>query len=267
MNKRIPAALISLVLLAVACGRDDDASAGPTGPEPMTTLAGTSWVAQAIFVDGNPVEIVPRSRVTLVFGDEGGASGTTGCNGYFADVSFAGDRISFGQMGMTEMACEPPLMEQESMVFAIFAGADRWSLSGGVLNVESADGSGRIEFVEPTVTDADIAGTRWVLDTIIDGTTASTPVVGSDPALRLNPASGEITGSTGCNEINGEVAIALPAFSVENLVWTERGCEPALMDQEAFVLAVLLGADRIGVEGDRLTLSAPNGTALVYRAA
>jgi heat shock protein HslJ len=42
---------------------------------------------------------------------------------------------------------------------------------------------------------------------------------------------------------------------------TEIGCEPAVMDVEAAMLAVLAVVDRFDLDGDRLTFSNGDGTA------
>ena len=268
MKTRTPLALaLALALLAAACGGDDDPSPSTSGPPTTSSdLAGTSWEANEIYVDGNPIGIVAGSRVTLEVSADGAVGGTTGCNSYFGEAVITPGGIAIGQMGMTEIGCGEPLNTQENRVVTILQTADRWAIEGGVLSIGASDGSGGIDFVAPSpVVDALIEGTEWVLDTLIDGDAASTPVRGAEATIRFTAV--DFSGNTGCNDFGGEVVLAPPEISVENMAWTEQGCEGPVMDQEALVLGVLQAATSIEVQGDRLTITDDTGRGLVCLAA
>ena len=123
---------------AAACGSDD--------APPTPALAGTSWVADRVFVAGSPVPIVPDTQVTIDFSSDGRVTGRTGCNNFFGTATVSGDHITIGQLGMTEIAgmteigCEPPLHSQESRVIGILQGADRWSIADGMLSISGSTG-------------------------------------------------------------------------------------------------------------------------------
>ena len=57
-----------------------------------------------------------------------------------------------------------------------------------------------------------------------------------------------------------------PWGSFGDLFFTEIGCEPSVMDQEAFILDVLGSADRLEIAGDRLTIFS-GGRSLGFRGA
>lgn len=81
----------------------------PTPPATATLPAG-SWrvlTIQGQDVTGNP-------QATLEIAGDGSVSGTGGCNRIAGTVIVTGDRIAFGQMAVTDMACmSATTMEQE----------------------------------------------------------------------------------------------------------------------------------------------------------
>jgi len=261
--------VFAVAVVAAGCGGGDDSPSTTGGPDAAAPgLDGTAWEATEIYVDGEPVGIAAGSRVTFEVGADGAVGGTTGCNSYFGEAVITPGGIRIGQLGMTEMACDEPLNTQEATVIRILENADRWAITSGILTLGAADGSGGIDFVAPgPVIDALLSGTEWILETIIDGDAARTPVrEATEATIRFDVSANAFSGSTGCNDFNGEVIVAPPEISVENLAWTERGCEPAIMEQEIFVLEVIRAASEIGIAGDLLTVRDDGTRALVYRA-
>lgn len=89
----------------------------------------------------NGTPILPGSEITLRFTGEGRVAGKASCNRYGSTFSVEGDQIAFTQAMSTRMACPPTIMRQEQQFLAIFAGAARWSIADGALNLAAADGS------------------------------------------------------------------------------------------------------------------------------
>ncbi|GAA5194847.1 META domain-containing protein [Ferrimonas gelatinilytica] len=69
----------------------------------------------------------PYLELTL---DRAKAEGNSGCNQYFAEPVAAGQALSLTPAGMTLMACQPALMEQEQALMRHFAEANRTLLEG-----------------------------------------------------------------------------------------------------------------------------------------
>lgn len=90
-----------LTLLVAACVAPPPAKTSPDA----RPLAGTSWV----MVHETDARAVP----TIEFREAGRASGTTGCNQWFAQVDRSDAGLSFNAIGMTRRACEPSAMEIE----------------------------------------------------------------------------------------------------------------------------------------------------------
>ena len=85
-------ALVFALALLSAC-----TSAPPPSTSSLDYLNGTQW-RRVDDENANP------HGGTLAF-EDGRASGSTGCNRWFATVTQEGNDIRFGQMGMTRMAC------------------------------------------------------------------------------------------------------------------------------------------------------------------
>ena len=267
---QLAALLAALALIAAACGSD---SSETTVPDPATDpvdLGGTRWVADKITIGAAPVPIVPNAQPTLDFNDDGRSfGGSTGCNSYFGEYVQGDGTIQFGGMGMTEMACEPPLMQQESNVFSILEAASVFTLADGVLVIGQVGGS-TIEFIDRAVAfpDVELTGTQWVADTIISGGAASTMVPNAPVTLFIDAAASQATGSTGCNEYTASVEPGRTQLTFGQMAVTERGCVgEGIMDQEQFVLAIFQGELQVTIEGDRLTLLDRNGDGLGFKAA
>ncbi|HEX8901642.1 META domain-containing protein [Vitreimonas sp.] len=115
---------LASALVAAACAS--------TAPEPP--LSGTRWVAQSI--EGAPVAY---RTPTIEFAADR-ISGTGGCNRFFGGYTISGDRISFGGVGATEMACEPVVMAQEAAFHTALSSAQTYRREGETLILSSSAG-------------------------------------------------------------------------------------------------------------------------------
>ena len=119
--------LLPLLLAAAAC-------AGPGLPR----LGSGEFVAG----DVNGVPLVAGTRLTLVLGEDGQASGNGGCNSFTTTYRLQSqERIDFGPIASTRMACAPERMEQEARYFAILDAAGSYSVYGsGAVSIIAPDG-------------------------------------------------------------------------------------------------------------------------------
>ena len=267
-----------LALVAAACGDDSAVSSPTTSPvttSPITTsvpgsdaeaLAGTSWVAISMNVDSTDFAVVAGSEPSIEFGVDGrSVTGSTGCNIVSGDVSIGGGTIRLDEIAITERGClSPDINDQEARFLSVLAGVATLALDQGVLELSGSAGS--VSFTAPgPIVDATLDGTTWRLDTLSDGVAATSILSSTQPRLFVDVEGGSLRGTTGCNDFGGSVDVFGGAFSVSDLSWTEIGCESGVMTQEAFILDVLVKAERFDIEGDRLTISAAGGNSLIYR--
>lgn len=117
--------LLFSLLLLTACGGDAAIS-----------LEGTTW--QLVDLAGKP--LVSNHQPTMSF-DEGRVSGNASCNTYGGKYKLNADKIKFGMMMSTLMACaDNAAMEQEQQYLALLRNAETWELRDGQLYLFSAEG-------------------------------------------------------------------------------------------------------------------------------
>jgi heat shock protein HslJ len=117
-----------LVPLAVACGTQKAESGAVAVQEPVT---GIEWRVVSVTAGGTThrAPAVARLRIDA----EGRAAGNLGCNTFSAPATVQGDRITFGALRTTKMACDSARMAFER----ILAGA----LGGQTLTGTADDGT------------------------------------------------------------------------------------------------------------------------------
>lgn len=244
--------LLAAVLALTACGT----GAAEDGPD----VSG-EWQLRAGTADGADLPQPPGSTATLELATDG-ARGTAFCNSWFAEVRQDGESLSFDDIGRTEMGCEPDVMAAESAYLSALAVVDTAAVDGGELVLTG--GGVELRFgPAPTVTDRPLEGTRWVLESLVDGETASS--VQGEPTLQLG-ADGTAAFTTSCNGTAGVWRREGDVLTVEPGASSLVGCDPSAQVQDQQVVAVLTAGATVAIDGDRLTLTAPDGRGLVYRA-
>ncbi|MCK8787315.1 YbaY family lipoprotein [Roseomonas sp. NAR14] len=106
--------------------------AAPPGP------AGR-WLAEDIRGGG----VLDRVQSVLEITAEGAVSGTGGCNRIAGSASVTGNRIEFGQLISTMMACTPAVMDQERKFLDALKEARRWRLDAPRRKLLLLDGRDR----------------------------------------------------------------------------------------------------------------------------
>ncbi len=260
MNRMPAYMIIAAVLTLVACG-----SEGPGGSaQPGGSLTG-EWTMAEATVDGEPFDLSADRAVSLTVAGAD-VSGSSACNTYFGAVTVDGSAVQFTGLGGTEVACEEPLMALESAYLAALDRVREAADDGAQLMLTGAGVELRFDPVQPVEPSA-LVGTRWMLESVIgaggpDGS-ASSPV--GDPATLHLDADGTITGSTGCNDFGAMYELAGDVLELTDLAHTLVGCADAVAAQHSALIAVLSGPASISIDGQMLTLSAPDGSGLVYR--
>jgi heat shock protein HslJ len=188
--------------------------------------------------------------------------GTSFCNHYSSTYRLDGAALAIDGLDSTDMGCEPLVMAAESAYLSALGRADTVALDGADL-VLTGDGV-RLRFSGvPPVPDRDLVGTRWVLESLVDGEVASSTL--GEPAILLLDPERRATGSTGCRSVTGTWLPEDGALVIDDLQVT-GDCPPEVAPQDEHVAAVLTSGPTAEIEKDQLTLTAPDGRGLVYRA-
>lgn len=134
-------ALMSFVVLAQAQTTRDLST-------DQRVLTGTEWRLVSIGPAGSEASLVAGTTVTLKFGEDGRASGSTGCNSYGGTYQVRGDNISFGRLVSTRRAClDQNANQQEQRFLSALEAANRFRLSSNRLTLLSDRGRNALNFV------------------------------------------------------------------------------------------------------------------------
>jgi heat shock protein HslJ len=97
---------------------------------------GRQLVAEAV----NDVPVTGSRPPTLRLSN-GQVTGSSGCNTFTGSYKLTQERLEFGPLATTRMACEPAVMEQEARFLSILAAARSYSRYGnGSLSIIAPDG-------------------------------------------------------------------------------------------------------------------------------
>lgn len=262
-------AVLALAVALTACGDSDDIDAGgqtadggeivDADPSSDTPAVG-GWVLQSGTVNGEVLVLVPGYDATLDIEADGTIGGTASCNGYGGSADISGGSFTVGEYMQTEMGCEPGPMALESQFLTGLGLASNHEVVDGELRIFGDQVQMRFASVAP-ISASELVGTEWVMDTLIDGETATS--VRSNPTLVLNE-DGSFTGSTGCRTLTGtwqldDLGLQFPSMAADG------ECDADLVDQDGFVVSALEGPNTVEIDGPRLTLTSSGQQGLGYR--
>jgi heat shock protein HslJ len=246
--------VVSLALVIAACGEGDPIA------DPIDPSGG--WQLVSGTVEGTPVTPIATHPVTIEFND-GSVGGTSACNSYGGDYSVDGATITISEVFMTEMACSPEeVMSLESQYLSALGAVSSFAMDGSNL-VLSGD---EVEFeFEPVITPptAEMMGTVWVLESVVDGDSVSS-VAGERATLEFF-SDGSFLGSTGCRNLAGNYVETSTGITTTDMT-TAGECPDELSIQDNSVVTVLNDEYRVDIEGATMTLTIATEEGLVYRA-
>lgn len=141
---RVPLAIL-LVLCVVLLAQ---AQPGRDLSTDQRVLAGTEWRLVSLGPAGSETDVVAGTTVTLRFGEDGRASGSTGCNTSGGSYEVRGDNISFSRIAATRRAClDQNANQQEHRFLVALESANRFRLSSNRLTIISDRGRSVLNFV------------------------------------------------------------------------------------------------------------------------
>ena len=248
--------LLALPLVAAsvlaACGSDDDASntsdTEASVPASDLDLDGTTFVSTD--VEGH--DLVADSEIRLSFQD-GSISINAGCNTLVGAYTLDGDTLQAPVLAMTQMACDPALMDQDTWLSETFSGNPTLAADGDNLTVTGADGS-TITFLDAAVAEPDqpLEGTRWVVDGLLANQGVSTVPIGAEATITITDGTAAV--EAGCNTGSASVEITDTTITFGPLALTRMACGPEQTELENAVVAVLAGDVTYTIASDTLQL-------------
>ncbi|GLF96539.1 META domain-containing protein [Streptomyces yaizuensis] len=136
-------------------------------------------------------------------------------------------------------------------------GSTTASESGDGKDSRPGGGSSAAPSVDPSA--AALTGVRWTVDSLTaDGKKRAAPA-GSKTHLELT-GKGRLQGSLGCNQFGAEAVLRGDTLTLRQEGMTQMACSTEIQAFENALSEVLKGRLKAVRDGDRLTLTAPNGT-------
>jgi heat shock protein HslJ len=257
----LPLVAVAAILLA-ACGDDSTEPSGAELPPPDSAsdepldLDGRHFLSTG--VEGR--DLVEGTTLSLTF-EDGGLSANAGCNTLFGGYTIVDGELRAGTLAQTEMACEPPLMDQDQWITDFLTGQPAVALDGDTLTLTGADGT-VLTMLDREVADPDrpIEGTRWIVDGIVAReAVSSAPIDGAgEPVVAsITITDGRAAVEAGCNTGSAPVEITDTTLTFGPMALTKMMCSEPEMQLEAAVTAVLTGDVTYEIEAGRLSLRSP----------
>jgi heat shock protein HslJ len=245
--------LLALALILGGCAQAAEPGGDPTEH---------AWQFETGTLDDAPILIVESHPITLSFTDDS-AGGTAACNGYGGPYTISGAELTFAPPAVTEMACMPEqVMESEAMYLAALVRISNFTVDEERMTL-TGEGVEMVFAQLPPVPTAQMTGTVWVLDALVQGEAVSS-VMGDRATLEMF-SDGSLLGSTGCRSFAGSYSVSGSEVLVTDLA-AEGECTDDLRDQDALVLTVLGDGFRVAIEGQGMTLDSNGNQGLIYRA-
>ena len=240
-------ALAGTSVLLAGCGEEDDVGQGGGAQlDSRTFLSGS--------VDG--WELVPGTDLRLSF-DHGQLSAQAGCNSLSATYEVVDDRLEVAGDGMTttDMGCDPQRHAQDEWLADLLQARPSITLSGSSLTLTTADAA--LHLVDRVVADPDrpLIGTRWRVDTVVEGDVASSVPTDQPVTLELSADRTITAVSEGCTSVVVDIDIDFDqgVLDLGEVLVDAIGCP---VPWDATIELLRQGRIDFEIEATRLTLAA-----------
>jgi heat shock protein HslJ len=247
--------LVALAGLAIAaCGSDDDAATDSAGGSVTAEdLSGRGFVSS----DVTDYDLVEGSEIAMDFLDDA-VSVNAGCNTMSGGYEITDDTFVAGQFAMTMMACDGPLMDQDTWLSEFLASSPTIALDGSTLTLTGDETTITFDETEP----AALVGTAWVVTGTVANEAVSSVPAGATASITIAD-DGTVAVETGCNTGSGSVEVTDTALVFGPIATTKMACPPEQTALEASVLSVLQGEVTYTIDGDSLLLRSGDGAGAI----
>lgn len=206
--------------------------------------------------------LVDGTRIRMTFQPDG-LQLHVGCNHLGAQApQIAGGRLVVDGVGGTEMGCAEPLAAQDEWLMAFVQSKPKWNLDGDVLTLTSDDAQIKLTDRRVAEPDLPLTGTRWELDTIIDGDTASSLPAGVRAHVEFDGK--RVKGHDGCNAFSADYTVASESLRFGTIMSTAKYCPGDRRVIAEAVRALDEGTPEYTIEANRLTLELPDERGLSF---
>ena len=259
---RLPGLLLAVSLVLVACSGGGGAATAAPSSDPAAAPATSEALDGKTFISTGMTgaALVEGSTVTLGF--EGNRiSVSAGCNQANGAYEIVDGVVKLGLLATTEMACEAPLMAQDTLITSFLDGSTA-TLAGDTLTFSKGAVTLTLLDKEVATPDGTLEGPRWVVTDVQTGSTVSTVPAGATAALTFRPRT--VAVEAGCNSGSGAYTVDGDTITFGPIALTMMACPADKMALETAVLSVLQGQATYAIDANTLRLvNEPNGLHLV----
>lgn len=244
-------------------------------PEPQETapIEDITWILEAYGDRGSLKTLIEDTEITAEFkGANSTVVGSGGCNSYFAGYEIDNDRLTvIPPIGATEMACPPPIMDQEQEYFDLLETTEAFLIHSDKLII-SCSANKEMVFVEKATEEMPpeeippIEDISWQLEAYGDRGSLQALIEDTKITAEFKKAEGQVVGSAGCNgyfveyEIDDlELTITPPIGATMMLCFP-----PPIMEQEQEYLNLLETAETFLVHNEKLIISCSDNKEMVF---
>jgi heat shock protein HslJ len=210
----------------------------PVAAHAPSAIEGPIWRLTRLPGTEERVLASARRGVTLGF-EAGRVDGFSGCNQLMGSYTIDHDRISFGPLAGSMMACPEPEMALEAAVRNALAGTLRFAVHGEQLRLTAESGAELVFQAEPPPR---LEGVSWEITGFNNGRSAVvSPVTGTAPTLSFE--AGVVTGHTGCNGFRASYTVSGDQVAIGPAALTRKACPgDGVMEQERELVAAIESA-------------------------
>ncbi|MCW2743100.1 MAG: uncharacterized protein JWR45_3522 [Blastococcus sp.] len=243
-------------------------SDGPERNAAEADLAGGWSLVEGTSGD-EPLLLPEQARATIEFSAGSRVGGTSFCNGYGGRYELDGGVLRLQDIASTAMGCAGPVGAAEGAYLdVLLTGPLQAGVEGDRLVLGGDRGTLTFHRLPPVPT-TELVGTRWVLESRVEGRTASAAV--GEPAVLELREDGSFTASTGCRTLEGSWQATGDSVLLGDYAYDTVGCAPPLERQDLQLTAALGQGFQVSIEGDVLTLGdvdsrGAEDVSFVYRA-
>ena len=224
--------------LAGCCRVAKNTTEAPTGAHTRSAIEGPVWRLESLpGTDAKALASAQRG-VNVRFA-EGRVDGFSGCNQLMGSYTIDGDKLTFGPLAGSMMACPEPAMALETSVRKALAGTLRFAVRGEQLRLTAQSGAELVFQAEPPPR---LEGVSWEVTGFNNGRSAVvSPVVGTAPTLSFE--AGVVTGHTGCNGFRASYTVSGDQVAIGPAALTRKACPgEGVMQQERELVAAIESA-------------------------
>jgi len=250
----------ALALLVVLLGSTVLASAEQPSAQAAPDIEGSRWVlASYVDASGKTIPALPDREPTAEFGT-GRVSGSAGCNTYAASYEAGDGKLTTGRAISTMMACEEPVMAQESAYLKNLGASAAYKIEGDRLTISDAQGKALLTLVSektPVLT-----GATWLMTSYNNGKGGFQSALARVKVTAIFGEDGTLTGNSGCNTYSATYTVDGDKIEIGPARTTRMMCTQPVMAQETAYLKALEEAATFRLERTTLTLRDAGGAAM-----